>query len=61
MDEILHHFETMVESIAFVGIYRGIESESRVSALWCEMDFVHPQYFEKHSHGSVFLGTPLKK
>ena len=27
-----------------VGIYRGSESETRVSERWCEMDFVHPQY-----------------
>ena len=28
---ILHHLETMVETITYIGIYRGIESEPTVS------------------------------
>ena len=36
-----HHLETMVETITFVGIYRGINIPGFLS--WCEMDFVHPQ------------------
>ena len=30
-------------SLVFTG---GIESETRVSERWCEMDFVHPQYHQ---------------
>ena len=40
MDEILHHFEAMVETIAFVGIYRGIIMPGFLR--WSEMDLVHP-------------------
>ena len=35
---ISHHFETMVETLAFVGIYVGIEAFGGVSERWCEMD-----------------------
>ena len=34
MDGILHHFETMVETRTFVGIYVGESSFQ-----WCGMDF----------------------
>ena len=42
MDEIhSHHFETMAETITFVGIHGRIIIPG---LRWCEMDFVHPQY-----------------
>ena len=40
MDKILHHFETMVETV--VCWYLQGNHHSRVSR-WCEMDFVHPR------------------
>ena len=35
MDEILHHLETMVETIPFVGIYVGESNHSRVYERLC--------------------------
>ena len=40
MDEFLHHFESMVEAITFIGTSAG-SSETRVSE-WCCMDFAQP-------------------
>ena len=54
---VSRHLEAIGASRTFVGIYMGIESETRVSSRvclfilltkgflrWCETDFVHPQY-----------------
>ena len=43
MDDILHHFETMVETI--VSWYLQENHPTRLSPRWCEMDSVHPQSF----------------
>ena len=42
MDEILHHLETMVETI--VCWYLQGNQQKPGFLRWCEMDFVHPQY-----------------
>ena len=45
MGEILHHFETRVETITLVGMYKGIEYTSRLSEWCCDMDFAtHSDY-----------------
>ena len=53
MDKNLHHFETMVETIRFVGIFVGESNHSLGFLGWCEMDFaaIHSMSF--------FLGARL--
>ena len=63
MDEILHRFETMGSHCLLV-----FTGESFIPGFlrWCEMDFVHPQYFGglhwMRSQGSQFIlgKAPLK-
>ena len=48
MDEILHHLETMVETI---GIYVGEPSETRVSERWCLRGFPPSTVWNKMGMG----------
>ena len=51
MDELLHHFDAMVETISFVAIGSGVVQ-----------DFVHPQYVHDvlHSFQASFLNKNNK-
>ena len=56
---ILHHLRTMVEATLLVGIYRGIESDARVSQWRCETDFatIHSMCHDQNSWVMVVVHT----
>ena len=59
MEKILHHFETMVETIVYWYFPWAIESETRVSERWCETDSL-PGCIGKQSPNFAHVRYSLK-